>query len=97
MRKCENGARLVDGTFAGPSLTMIQAFRNLVVIGFTIEEALPRTSTMAADYLGPADRGRIVHRRDRRCPRSGRRARTGFGHRAGSATCVAVNLGAGPE
>lgn len=42
--KCENGARLVDDRLAGSSLTMIQAFRNLVVIGLTIEEALRRTS-----------------------------------------------------
>ena len=45
---------------AGSSLTMIQAFRNLVAIGLTVEEASRRTSTIAADYLGHADRGRIV-------------------------------------
>ena len=60
VRKCNDGVRLADGTLAGSSLTMIQAFRNLVAIGLTMEEASRRTSTIAADYLGLADRGRIV-------------------------------------
>ncbi len=60
VRKCDNGVRLADGTLAGSSLTMIQAFRNLVAIGLTVTEASRRTSTIAADYLGLADRGRIV-------------------------------------
>jgi N-acetylglucosamine-6-phosphate deacetylase len=60
VRKCDNGVRLADGTLAGSSLTMIQAFRNLVAIGLTVREASRRTSTIAADYLGLADRGRIV-------------------------------------
>jgi N-acetylglucosamine-6-phosphate deacetylase len=60
VRKCDNGVRLADGTPVGSSLTMIQAFRNLVVIGLTVEEASRRKSTIAADYLGLADRGRIV-------------------------------------
>ena len=60
VRKCNNGVRLADGTLAASSLTMIQAFRNLVAIGLTMEEASRRTSTIAADYLGLADRGRIV-------------------------------------
>ena len=59
VRKCDNGVRLADGTLAGSCLTMIQAFRNLVAIGLTIEEASRRTSTIAADYLGLHDRGRI--------------------------------------
>jgi N-acetylglucosamine-6-phosphate deacetylase len=60
VRKCGNGVRLQDGTLAGSSLTMMQAFRNLVEMGLPIEEASRRTSTIAADYLGLADRGRIV-------------------------------------
>jgi N-acetylglucosamine-6-phosphate deacetylase len=60
VRKCDNGVRLTDGTLAGSSLTMIQAFRNLVAIGLTVTEASRRTSTIAADYLGLTDRGRIV-------------------------------------
>jgi N-acetylglucosamine-6-phosphate deacetylase len=60
VRKCDNGVRLADGTLAGSCLTMIEAFRNLVAIGLSIEEASRRTSALAADYLGLEDRGRIV-------------------------------------
>lgn len=60
VRKCGNGVRLADGTLAGSSLTMLQAFRNLVSIGLGVEEASRRTATIAADYLGLADRGRIA-------------------------------------
>lgn len=60
VRKCGNGVRLADGTLAGSSLTMHLAFRNLVSIGLSIEEASRRTSTIAADYLGLTDRGRLV-------------------------------------
>ncbi|MCI5074713.1 N-acetylglucosamine-6-phosphate deacetylase [Oricola sp.] len=60
VRKCGNGVRLEDGTLAGSSLTMHQAFRNLVEIGLSPEEASRRTSTIAADYLGIRDRGRIA-------------------------------------
>ncbi len=60
VRKCENGVRLADGTLAGSCLTMLQAFRNLVAVGLPIEEASRRTSTIAADYLGLEDRGRII-------------------------------------
>ena len=41
-------------------LTMDQAFANLVAIGLAPEEASRRTSTLAADYLGLADRGRLA-------------------------------------
>ena len=55
------GVRLADGTLAGSTLTMDQAFRNLVLeIGLTIAEASQRVSTHAADYLGATDRGRLV-------------------------------------
>lgn len=60
VRKCGNGVRLADGTLAGSSLTMMQAFRNLIEIGLSVEEASRRTSTIAADYLGLADCGRIA-------------------------------------
>lgn len=60
VKKCGNGVRLADGTLAGSSLTMHQAFRNLVEIGLSPEEASRRTSTIAADYLGLSDRGRIA-------------------------------------
>jgi N-acetylglucosamine-6-phosphate deacetylase len=39
---------------------MDKAFANLVAIGLTPEEASRRTSTLAADYLGLADRGRLA-------------------------------------
>ncbi len=59
--KCLGGVRLADGTLAGSTLTMDQAFRNLVLeIGLTIAEASQRVSTHAADYLGATDRGRLV-------------------------------------
>lgn len=58
--KCGNGVRLADGTLAGSSLTMLQAFRNLVAIGLSIEEASARTARIPADYLGLEDRGRIA-------------------------------------
>lgn len=59
VRKCGNGVRLGDGTLAGSSLTMLQAFRNLVSLGLSLEEASRRTSTIPADYLGLHDRGRL--------------------------------------
>ena len=39
---------------------MVDAFRNLVSIGLGLDEASRRTATIAADYLGLADRGRIT-------------------------------------
>lgn len=59
--RCMGGVRLADGTLAGSVLTMDQAFRNLVnVVGLDLAEAARRTSTIAADYLGLSDRGRLV-------------------------------------
>ena len=59
--RCMGGVRLADGTLAGSVLTMDQAFRNLVnVIEMSIAEASLRTSTLAADFIGIADRGRLV-------------------------------------
>ncbi|MDR3377009.1 MAG: N-acetylglucosamine-6-phosphate deacetylase [Ancalomicrobiaceae bacterium] len=58
--KCDNGVRLADGTLAGSSLTMLQAFRNFVTLGLSIEESSRRTSTIAADYIGALDRGRLA-------------------------------------
>ena len=51
--------RLRDGGLAGSVLTMDQAFRNLVAIGLSLEQAVALTSTHAAAYLGLADRGRL--------------------------------------
>jgi N-acetylglucosamine-6-phosphate deacetylase len=59
--KCLGGVRLADGTLAGSTLTMDQAFRNLVnELALGIAEASMRVSTHAADYLGLADRGRLA-------------------------------------
>jgi N-acetylglucosamine-6-phosphate deacetylase len=59
--KCMGGVRLADGTLAGSTLTMDQALRNLVeALGMGLREASLRVSTYAADYLGLADRGRLV-------------------------------------
>jgi N-acetylglucosamine-6-phosphate deacetylase len=59
--KCLGGVRLADGTLAGSTLTMDQAFRNLVnEIGLSLVDASRRVSTHAADYLGVTDRGRLA-------------------------------------
>jgi N-acetylglucosamine-6-phosphate deacetylase len=60
VRKCGNGVRLADGTLAGSTLTMHQAFRNLVSLGLPIDDVSKHVSRHAADYLGIADRGRIT-------------------------------------
>jgi N-acetylglucosamine-6-phosphate deacetylase len=58
--KCLGGVRLADGTLAGSTLTMDQAFRNLVnTLGLDLIDASQRVSTNAADYLGITDRGRL--------------------------------------
>ncbi|MEO8100975.1 MAG: N-acetylglucosamine-6-phosphate deacetylase [Betaproteobacteria bacterium] len=59
--KCLGGVRLPDGTLAGSTLTMDQAFRNLVdALGLDLIDASHRVSTNAADYLGLGDRGRLA-------------------------------------
>jgi N-acetylglucosamine-6-phosphate deacetylase len=59
--KCLGGVRLADGTLAGSTLTMDEALRNLVEsLGLTLEDASRRVSSHAADFLGLADRGRLV-------------------------------------
>jgi N-acetylglucosamine-6-phosphate deacetylase len=58
--KCLGGVRLADGTLAGSTLTMDQALRNLVGMGLAVEDASMRVSTHAADFLGLADRGRLL-------------------------------------
>ncbi len=52
--------RLVDGTLAGSVLTMDHALRNLMAIGLPLEEASRRLSALPAEYLGLADRGRLL-------------------------------------
>ena len=59
--KCLGGVRLADGTLAGSTLTMDQAFRNLVnELQRDLADASRRVSTNAADYLGLTDRGRLL-------------------------------------
>ena len=59
--RCMGGVRLADGTLAGSVLTMDQAFRNLVlVMQMSLAEASRRTATLAAEFIGVADRGRLV-------------------------------------
>ena len=59
--KCLGGVRLADGTLAGSALTMDQALRNLVhPLGLDLVDASRRVSTLAADYLGLTDRGRLA-------------------------------------
>lgn len=59
--KCFGGVRLADGTLAGSTLTMDQAFRNLVnELKLDLADASRRISTHAADFLGLHDRGRLV-------------------------------------
>ena len=59
--KCLGGVRLPDGTLAGSTLTMDQAFRNLVnKIELDFADASRRVSTNAADFLGLDDRGRLA-------------------------------------
>jgi N-acetylglucosamine-6-phosphate deacetylase len=59
--RCMGGVRLADGTLAGSVLTMDQAFKNLVnVMNLSLAEASCRTSTLASDFIGEPDRGRLV-------------------------------------
>ena len=58
--KCLGGVRLADGTLAGSTLTMDQALRNLVGLGLGLGDAARRVATHAADFLGLADRGRLL-------------------------------------
>jgi N-acetylglucosamine-6-phosphate deacetylase len=59
--KCMGGVRLADGTLAGSTLTMDDAFRNLVnVLQLPLLNASKRVSTYAADFLKLSDRGRLV-------------------------------------
>ena len=50
----ENGT-----TLAGSAITMLDAFRNLVSLGLSVEQASDMTSARAAEYLGSRDVGRI--------------------------------------
>lgn len=47
------------GSLAGSAITMLDCFRNLVRLGFSIEVAVAMTSGRQAHYLGRTDLGRI--------------------------------------
>jgi N-acetylglucosamine-6-phosphate deacetylase len=50
----ENGT-----TLAGSAITMLDAFRNLISLGLSLEQAVEMTSARQAEYLGLPDVGRI--------------------------------------
>ena len=49
----------LNNNLAGSILTMHQAFKNLVKIGFSIVEAVQMTSTNASKYLNKKDIGNL--------------------------------------
>lgn len=51
--------RLLSGSLAGSVLTMDVALRNLVGIGFSLEDAAQRLSTFPADWIGMKEIGRL--------------------------------------
>jgi N-acetylglucosamine-6-phosphate deacetylase len=59
VHKCQGGVRLADGTLAGSTLTLDVALRNLVQLGLSVAQASARVSTIAADYLGLPQHGRL--------------------------------------
>ncbi len=52
--------RLASGALAGSCLTMDKSYENLVSAGLTLKEAARRTSTIAADYVGTSQHGRLA-------------------------------------
>ena len=54
-----NIVKLNNNTLGGSILTMQQAFKNLLKIGFSIIEAVQMTSTNAAKYLNRKDIGNL--------------------------------------
>jgi N-acetylglucosamine-6-phosphate deacetylase len=61
LRITEDGAaHLDDGTLAGSTLSMQRAVHNTVGLGVPVERAVEMATTIPADVLGLADRGRIA-------------------------------------
>jgi N-acetylglucosamine-6-phosphate deacetylase len=61
-RAIKQGQRITleDGTtLDGSAITMLDAFRNLVSLGLSLEQAVEMTSARQAEYLGSPDFGRI--------------------------------------
>lgn len=59
VQRCLGSVRLPDGSLAGSALTMDQAFRNLVSIGLSLNQASEMLSARPAQMLELTDRGRI--------------------------------------
>ena len=62
-RVVKTGLRVMledHSTLAGSAITMLDAFRNLVAIGFPLDRASAMTATRQAAYLGLDDLGRIT-------------------------------------
>jgi N-acetylglucosamine-6-phosphate deacetylase len=59
MRERDGAARLADGTLAGAIVPMDRAVRNVVELGFPLARAIELASTVPAEILGCADRGRL--------------------------------------
>jgi N-acetylglucosamine-6-phosphate deacetylase len=55
----DGAARLADGTLAGAVVTMDQAVRNVVALGFPLERAVELASTVPCEILGDTERGRL--------------------------------------
>ena len=61
-RVIKNGQRITlenRTTLAGSGITMLDAFRNLISVGLSLEQAAEMTSARQAEYLGLQDIGRI--------------------------------------
>ncbi|MGH9052353.1 MAG: N-acetylglucosamine-6-phosphate deacetylase [Acidimicrobiia bacterium] len=56
----EGPPRTTEGALAGSTLSMDRAFANTLRLGFSWEEAVRLTSTVAADLLGRSDLGRLA-------------------------------------
>lgn len=56
----DGAARLADGTLAGSTLTMDAAVRNVVAAGIGFDRAIAMATTIPAEVVGLADRGRLA-------------------------------------
>ncbi|MBC7427800.1 MAG: N-acetylglucosamine-6-phosphate deacetylase [Bacteriovorax sp.] len=59
VHKCSSGVRLADGTLAGSSLTMDQAYRNLLTLDLSPVEISHKLSGIPAELISAANRGSI--------------------------------------
>ncbi len=59
VHKCSSGVRLADGTLAGSSLTMDQAYRNLLTLDLTPVEISEKLSAIPAELINISNRGLI--------------------------------------